>query len=190
MTTQTRTATILTNPGDNLLSQFTTSDNVRALVGIAQLSGFGFTVPTGSTINSITISVEGWIGTSQGGEFYAGPTKDGGATLAGTEIQDTGTWFTSESVINYGPSLFGTTWTAEEINAATFGARLRSFDPGGEFGSSYEIDYVEITVDYTPGVVSATGPCKIFGAESDRNIQLDATERKDFTIFKAKKHHE
>lgn len=148
MTTETRTAGGPANPGGDPLAYFTSSDDVRGVIGANTFHTFGFTIPTGATINSVTVSVEGRIGNGQGGEFYVGLTKNG-ATLAGSEIENHSFGVKDDAVVNFGPSLFGASWTAEEINASTFGVLARSFDPGGEFGSGYEIDYIEVTVDYT-----------------------------------------
>ena len=85
-----------------------------------RISGFGFTVPSGSTISGITVRREGHgtAGNSSDRTFRIGLTKDG-STLAGT--RKTGQLLpknTDNTVSIGGPAdAWGATWTPSEINS-------------------------------------------------------------------------
>lgn len=107
---------------------------------------FGFSIPTGATINGIEVnyqalttfgSITGFVRLIRGG------TREAIATEKSSTIS------TSEAVETLGGAadLWGASWTESEINATNFGCSIQtSSTAGGQVG----IDYVTITVTYTP----------------------------------------
>lgn len=128
--------------------------------------GFGFSIPGGATINGVRLdwqhykfSGTGTVPPENGAQQFL--TKDG-ATGAGTGISGSTGWTIGESW-GIGPPgvidtmgmgaliptpMWGTTLTAAEINAATFGVIIRTWDLDSR-SSVGKVDYVKLTVDYT-----------------------------------------
>ena len=72
------------------------------------------------------------------------------------------TWSTSATAVNYGGSadLWGTTWTAADLNASNFGLRFAAKNVAAASATA-SIDYVSITVTYnddTNGIGTPTTP--------------------------------
>lgn len=114
-------------------------------------TGFGFTIPTGSTINGIVVEVERSRG-GLGQDAWDNSVKIvKGNTIQGNEKANSTEWPTSDTYITYGGStdLWGLTWTVAQINASDFGFVIsaKSITPGG----TSLIDHIRITVYYTLG---------------------------------------
>jgi len=115
---------------------------------------FDFQVPTGATINSITIETRYKLSTNASTATFV-MAATAGTTVRGTEYSDTSepTTDTVRTTTNVG------TWTVEELNSnLSSGFNIRI---GGTRGSSNtavtgSVDYVKATVDYTPAAVNAT----------------------------------
>lgn len=121
-------------------------------------STFGFTIPTGATINGIEFAAEvykpaavGGLDDGTGGAGGVWATKDGSTTHAGSNLLNGTDWTTTPVVMTYGgpTELWGQTWTPAEINASTFGwiIRARRVPPGGSPVGN--VDYVTAKVYYT-----------------------------------------
>lgn len=170
---QTRSGTIFGNSGGgdawSNTGNAATSDDARAsatetmggIVGTANLtvSGLGFSIPAGATIDGIEVMIEGHsVGSATLPVIGAEISKDvafasfisialtGNAAAPGPpdafQTQGTPTDLWSQS------------WTPAEINASSFGARIQALD-GDLFAaasSTYFVDHVEVTVYYTPAV--------------------------------------
>lgn len=122
--------------------------------GFLSATNFGFSIPTGSTINGIVVEVQ-----KKGSA--TGKVADGANYLiksgitAGPSKVIAGDWSTTESYATYGSSsdLWGATWTASDINSATFGFAF-STDLGSTWApvdgavTAY-VDHIRITVYYT-----------------------------------------
>jgi hypothetical protein len=149
-------ATAWINPGN-----IAADDNVEAQVdllgsGISEYlqgTNFSFAIPTGATIEGIVVT----IGRSSSGNG-TNPIQDHsvrlvkGGSLVGTDNAAlTVKWPAnhSEAARVYSPTdpLWGTTWTAEEINAADFGVALSVINPDTAARSAF-VDYINITVSY------------------------------------------
>ena len=89
------------------------------------------------------------------------PAAQGG--LPGRKQQGGGqAWSTTSSTVNYGSSadLWGTTWTAADLNAANFGLRFAAKNVGAASATA-SLDYVSVTVTYnddTNGIGTAATP--------------------------------
>ena len=135
----------------------------NATVNYFVITGLSSTVPSGATINGITVKFERFGDqninetlTVVDSAIYL--TKDGTNTV-GNNKSTGAAWATSDNntTTDFGGAsdLWGTTLTAAEVNASTFGVMispsLTSSTPEG--GTNVKIDQVTITVDYTGGTV-------------------------------------
>jgi hypothetical protein len=140
-------------------SNATASNNSYAICSLVdgnvsdelRLTGYGFTIPTNSTISGITITLEG---RSYDGAYIV--THSVQLLLDGSPVgnplsnfQPPQQWnFIEDSTFTFGSStsLWGRTWTAAEINATSFGVALRARSEGA---NAAWVDTVTITVAYT-----------------------------------------
>lgn len=119
---------------------------------LATMSGNVFTIPAGATINGITVTVES-------DDNNSGPADDeniliikGGSTTGTDQDKGVDNWPQSLNTQSWGGTseLWGTTWTVSEINATNFGVSIRIEQVENAF-TQPTIDYVQISIDYTPG---------------------------------------
>lgn len=116
---------------------------------VIAVHGFGASVPTDATVDSIFIRFEGNGASSitPRRRFDVGPTKDATSaagetsTITVAETTDDSQDFTGGTT-----PLFNTTWTATEINASTFGVILNK---NGNKSDQVNVDYVSVRVVYT-----------------------------------------
>lgn len=126
----------------------------------ALCSDFGLSVPSGSTINGIVVSVK-----KKGTNSI--PTSDfvkdnvvkliKAGTIVGSDKADTSTnWSSTLTSVDYGSSsdLWGTTWTSGEINSSAFGVAFSANPEPGDTVAVASIDSIKITVHYTAGSVN------------------------------------
>ena len=142
------------NPGN-----ITANDNSYASASLnnstthyLQATNFGFAIPTLATIDGITVVI-GRYGTTD----FGNDVRDNivrlvqGGTIVGSNYATTGTdWPSTEGTATYGSAtdLWGTTWTAAQINAANFGVVLSATSTNSR--TAY-VDYMQVTVAYTYG---------------------------------------
>lgn len=134
-----------------------TSNNVYATNAIAagdtgavlSASNFGFSVPSTAKILGITVGVERKSSTSFSTSDSTVYLQKAGAQVGSNKASGT-SWGTSDSTKTYGTSsnLWGTTWTAADVNDPGFGLL---FKPRNTSGSSItaSVDMVSVTVTYT-----------------------------------------
>jgi hypothetical protein len=117
--------------------------------GTLDLTNFGFTIPAAAVINGITVEVK-FAGTTAGDDgvrvrLLKGVSQDESPTTADISAifgqNDCST--SAFRTVGSPADLWGTTWTASDINAANFGVRLTKLGTG----TSY-VDSVRITVEY------------------------------------------
>jgi len=135
------------------------SDDVRASVTLGNDDiteridpfNFGFSIPDQATIDGIEVSIERrGVAVSGTPETRVFLRKSDNSSVSNK--LDTSSWPLSDSVLTLGgPSdLWGTTWTAADINGSGFGfrpsiqVRTRASDSG-----TFELDYVTVTVYFT-----------------------------------------
>lgn len=133
------------------------------------VTGFGFTIPAGSTINGIQVDVERKKSTSAAGtscsDSLISLTKDGSSNTGSTA--DTNAWPTTEAYQTFGDAtdLWSTTWTVAEINDANFGFMFSAVLIGSSTtGITASVDHVRITVHYTEAASSVKRFLSILGA--------------------------
>jgi len=117
-------------------------------------SGFGYSIPSYAIICGIQVEAE----RRQQGVLVGSSVKDNsvkiikGGTILGTDHASASSWPSNDATISYGgpTDLWGTTWTASDINASNFGiAYSASLSAGlAALLLSAEIDNVTLTVFY------------------------------------------
>ena len=138
------------------------SDNTRSFSGLlagAQsnyllASGFGFSIPDGSTIDGVVVEIEK-------SASYTGVVDNRvrivkGGVVGATDKAAVGIWDTlsaSEAYTTYGGASdkWGETWTAADINASDFGVAISARNNHPKFPRTAYVDHVRITVYYTEG---------------------------------------
>jgi hypothetical protein len=149
----------LTSSGSNRRSEY------------LEATGFGFSIPVGSTIDGIEVSVEKSASSSSSirdRDVYL--TKDGSNNV-GDDYAESVDWSTSDATTIYGGAadLWGTTWTAAEINSSNFGLLFKCRNRAGGSRTA-SIDHISITVYYT---TASSGPAP-GGISNNIELWLDA----------------
>ena len=141
-----------------------TSDNVYATAGLSnsdvthylKCTGFGFSIiPAGATIQGIQVDWEKKSSGNRTSDNAVRIVKSG--AIGATDRSVAGDWATSDTVAIYGGAadLWGTTWTAADINASTFGAAISAKQ--GSANRTASVDSVTITISYDPCTGAANG---------------------------------
>ena len=116
---------------------------------ILKAIGLGFEIPTNAIINGIFVEMECYNDSGETGkDVIFQLTKDGAARVGDNKAKNAN-WNTSPTVLEYGGSsdLWGTTWTASEINASTFGVHMAN--QATTANADIYVDFIRVTVDYT-----------------------------------------
>lgn len=115
--------------------------------GTLDLTGFGFTIPDAAIIQGITVEVD--MAATSPSEGVRVRLLKGGSPMANYQDiygiagqTDCGT--SGFRTVGSPTDLWGTTWTASDINAANFGVRLSKL---GSSNTAY-VDAVRITIEY------------------------------------------
>lgn len=122
-------------------------------------TNFGFAVPSGATINGVTVSIERKMDNSSGNNQYVRDSVVSlvkGGTVSGANKAITATnWPATDTSLDYGgvADLWTLALTDTDVNASTFGVVLSTterdrFAVGGIVGY---VDLITITIDYTAG---------------------------------------
>lgn len=119
-----------------------------------QGTNYGFSIPAGSTINGITVSINRSSSSNGGGNSLNDADLNllKAGSIVGTDKATATDWPTSLGVATYGGAsdLWGTTWTATDINATNFGVSLSALNQSGFSTRTASVDYIQVTVTYTP----------------------------------------
>ena len=153
-------------------------------------TNFGFSVPSGSTINGIQVDVQKYATTASKNSMEDNSVKiiqSGAAT--GTEHATTSVWPTSSSYVTYGSGsdLWGTSWTAAQVDASNFGIAISAKNVPSGAGSSAltaYVDYVRITVTYTPVAQVGQNSYRLFNnldAGSSASVAFTAGQGSPYT---------
>lgn len=126
------------------------------------LTGFGFDLPAGATVTGIGVEIRA---SSSGPTLLVWLTKDGEDSVGWDKYAELGESLGWVSLGGEG-DLWDTEWTAEEINASTFGI-FTSASVYYYIEGTVEIDAVRVTVyyDYPPsedgGIIPSVVPERI-----------------------------
>jgi hypothetical protein len=145
-------------------SPYATATSVPSGGGITSYlrgTNYGFSIPSGSTINGITVVIYRRSSGSTSpfiSDYIVSLVKAG--TITGENKAATGTDWPSGSfgTATYGGAaqLWGTTWSADQINASDFGVVLSATNPNTSVIRTATVDYMQITVTYTlPGTTTS-----------------------------------
>ena len=111
-------------------------------------TNFGFTIPSGATIDGIVVEVEKYD-FSNSGLVDARVRIVKGGTVGSTDLSSGATWPFVPAYVTHGSSsnLWGDTWTHSDVNASNFGVVLSVHSP--ITSALALVDHVRITVYYT-----------------------------------------
>jgi hypothetical protein len=115
-----------------------------------QATNFGFSIPTGATIDGIVAEVYRYATSSGNVKDNAVKIVKGGA-IQTTDLKSASAWPLSGAYASYGgaSNLWGTTWAASDINASNFGVALAAWFDFFGGGDTPTVDHVRLTVYYT-----------------------------------------
>jgi hypothetical protein len=171
------------NPGN-----ITANDGVKAQVGLGasgasnelQGTNFGFAIPTGSTINGITVEIWKQALTGPGNPTDVDVTILKGGVATGTNLGHTGAgngWLSAGAIDTYGgvSNLWGTTWAPADINSTSFGVRISCVEWTGGATTTAAVDFIRITITYTPPAPPpAGGKHRVIQTQTRRGLPLIA----------------
>lgn len=137
-----------TNPNDATGTPDSTCASSTTAGDTLDLTNFGFTIPAAAVIDGITVEVK-FAGTTAGDDGVQVGLLKGGSPVGNTQniLAISGQTDCSTSAfrtVGSSTDLWGTTWTAADINSANFGVQLSKLGTG----TSY-VDSVRITVEYS-----------------------------------------
>jgi len=149
-------ATVLTNPGN-----ISASDDVYATITLSPLNkpafvvyNFGFSIPSGATINGISVSIEGHASIGSDISIYSailGIYSGNTFSPRGSTEKNSTLWTTTDSSYVMGSSsdLWGASWTVNDINSSGFGCQITLFNSDNSNNVTVYIDCITITITYT-----------------------------------------
>jgi len=159
-------ATVSFNPGDipwsnpnNIKVQdglfSTVTLNPGQYVQYLEATNFGFSIPLANTITGIQVEIKGFFTGTPGGDALLFSMAKGGFPAGFSN--NIAVLPTSNGFVSYGgsSSLFGTTWTPNDINQTGFGVFLGGFGSGQSTPITFSIDFVRITIFSQGGPVTA-----------------------------------
>ena len=132
------------NSGTSTSTSCASTDKARHL-----FYDYGFTIPTGSTIEGIEVRLDAWADSTSGSPFMCVELSwDGGTSW--TAAKTTFTIATQENSYFLGsPSdTWSSTWSASDFSDTNF--RVRVTNVAGSTFRDFELDWVAVQVAYTP----------------------------------------
>lgn len=145
---------------------------------IMHARGFGFAVPTGSTILGVTVRIEKSTGTTPSNLIIDQTiTLGNGAAIGiGTNKASATNWPISDTEIDYGGTsdLWGasSTLTVDYINNANFGVRIQAKGDGSGTATVARIDAVWIAVEYSSTTTEPMNAGEFLLTGQDANFQV------------------
>ena len=129
-------------------------------------TGYGFSIPAGSTIDGITVTINRSANQAGCCQDTAVRIVKTGA-IGATDRSNAATWPTTAGSQNYGNAadLWGNAWTVADINAGNFGLALAATANNGNGQPTLTVNSVAITVTYhtpaAPTVAKAFAPTTV-----------------------------
>ena len=129
-------------------------------------TGYSFSIPAGSVINGITVTINRKANQAACCQDAAIRIVKGGA-IGATDRSSAANWPTVFANQIYGNAidLWGTAWTVANINAANFGAAVAATGNNGNGTPTVTVNNITITVDYTslaaPTVAKSFAPTNV-----------------------------
>ncbi len=148
------TGTVTWNVTSNITAEDAATVGANLTIGASthwlKATGFGFSIPSGATINGITVEWKVSIvnATSRHAQDIAARIVKAG-TIGTTDRANATTYTTTLTWLSHGGAsdLWGDSWSDTDINGSTFGAALSVIATQGS--PSPAIDACRITIDYT-----------------------------------------
>lgn len=143
---------ITTDDGNEAAASVTAGATTHYLKG----TNFGFSIPSGDTIDGILVEIDRRAQTASRITDVTVSIVKGGTVTGDNKAIGT-TWPTALTYQSYGGAadLWGTTWTDSDINASNFGVVISCTNSSGTVGA--RVDAIRITITHTtPG--GATSP--------------------------------
>ena len=123
-----------------------------------KVTNFGFSIPSGSTIDGIEVTIERSCVPNGAVDSHVKIVK--GGTIGSTNKASATTWTTSDVIATYGNAsdLWGESWSYSDINDSTFGIALAADHTAfSKSGHTLAVDHITIKIYYTAGGVSKLG---------------------------------
>lgn len=146
-----------TNP-DRVVASDDSKANASSTANVTthylKATNFGFSIPSGATINGVTVEIERMTTNNTA----ARNTIDNivklvkGGTISGTDKADVvSKWPIADAYATYGGAsdLWGLTLTDSDVNASTFGIAISANTTSDGATINARIDHIRITIDYT-----------------------------------------
>ena len=128
---------------------------------VAKCSNFSAGVPAGATINGIKVEAEllDYGGTSY--DVLVQLSKDNSTRVGDNKARNANLANSLGTIYIYGGSadLWGTTWTAAEVNSANFAVHIAGQSYNADAG--FFADFIRITIYYTEGGAPVTGTASV-----------------------------
>lgn len=153
-------AKVWSNPGNILVQDAAYAEAIDVTSSVVSnyltATGFGFSIPSGATIDGITVDilkmrVAGGIGNARDNSIKIIQ----GGVISGVSRANAINWPTTFTYVTYGSSsdLWGVSWTDTDINASNFGIAISGRGTGAKPAQRkrLRVDFVRITIDYTGG---------------------------------------
>lgn len=140
-------------------NSYTTANQIGSgspITHYLKCTNFGFSIPSGATINGVTVEIE----RKPSQNSISNNVKDStislvkGGTVSGANKADTATrWSTTETFYTYGSSsdLWSLSLTDSDVNASNFGVVISVTITSIKPNVIAYIDFVRITITYTAG---------------------------------------
>ncbi len=146
---------------DGVFTTFTSATNVTS--HYLKLTNYGFTIPSGATINGIEVDIQRKGSTANTTthtrDLVVSIVKSDGSIGSTNEALLTTNWPAIEATQIYGGSsdLWGETWADSDINNSNFGMVVQAKNQTSAGNPTGSIDFVSITVTYTPIATQSNG---------------------------------
>ena len=155
-----------TNPGNAAASDgsyATSFSNNDQTTNYLTWTGFGFSIPSGATIDGIVLEVGRLAQTTQVSDAGVYLVK-GGSRVGVNRFNGVGIGGTL-AIATYGSSsdLWGATWTDSDVNASNFGAAWSAVN-SSLANRTVSVDYARITVYYTTGSGATASASALVGS--------------------------
>lgn len=143
------------NADDGTKASFATVTKNTNWALYAATFGLQALLPTDAIINSVSLEAQNdTVTTAQGTQFHAAAFVTGtpsGANLGtlGTEQSNAGSLTETVRTFSALARPGGGTWVRADFADATFYIRVRGLQPNNTTNTTYEWDYVKVTVDYS-----------------------------------------
>jgi len=154
---------------------------------VLRLTDFGFSIPAGATINGVRVEVRRYAnGGNNLRDGLVQLTKDGTTGVGSNKAIADLSWPSAPANQEYGggTDLWETTWTAAEINSATFGVLFAAYNNHGARSRTAYVDSIRITVYYIfEAVTYSIKGTILLGTGGLENVSVAATGGHTETVY-------